>query len=63
MKGIQILAKVTACRPHMAYTGLRMSLKLEAQYLQINVLTFCALVESIERAIREKFLPALFECE
>ena len=55
--GVKVLAKIS---PQSAYSGLRMLLQLEWQYLQGTVPGVGNLVGPIEETLREKFFPSLF---
>ena len=58
--GVKVLAKISQRHPHLAYTGLEITLQSEWQYLQRTVPKLGTLVGPIEGDLRENFFPSLF---
>jgi hypothetical protein len=60
---VRILAGIARKYPQTAYAGLTMSLQAEWQYVARTVPDIGTLLEPVERAIREAFLPTLLGVE
>ena len=58
--GVRVFGKIARRHPQSAYARLGMSLQLEWLYLQRNVHGVGNLMDPIEKALREKFFPAIF---
>ena len=58
--GIRTLDKIAKQYPQLENSNLGMSLQIEWQYLQSTVPVVSSLMGTIEDALREAFLPALF---
>ena len=61
--GVRRLAMVARRFPQTAFAGLTMSLQSEWQYLQRVVPGLADAFEPVETALREEFLPALFQVD
>ena len=58
--GFRVLGKIARRHSQSAYSGLGILLQLDWQYLQRTVPGVGTLMGPIEKALREKFFPALF---
>ena len=59
-RGVRVLGKIARQQPQFAYARLGMLLKLEWKHLKRTVPGVGTLMDPIEEALREKFVPALF---
>ena len=61
--GVRILANIAKRYPQAAYAAVTISYQNEWAHVQRTILDVSLLLEPIERAIRDKFLPALLSVE
>ena len=57
---VRVLVQISRRHPQSAYDGLGILLQLQWQYLQRTVPGVGTLMDPIEEALREKYLPAIF---